>query len=72
MAADIVELAYADEVSKCQLRNKQGWLTKPSGVMSVEAKPPGTSLLSTINHDGPFCGEVVNRQNVLSWDSMWS
>lgn len=30
-------------------------LTKPSGVTSVEARPPGTSLESTINHDGPSC-----------------
>ena len=29
--------------------------TKPSGVTSVEARPPGTSLLSTIIHEGPFC-----------------
>lgn len=28
--------------------------TKPSGVTSVEAKPPGVSLLSTINQEGPF------------------
>jgi hypothetical protein len=27
--------------------------TKPSGVMSVEARPPGVSLESTIIHEGP-------------------
>jgi hypothetical protein len=28
-------------------------LTKPSGVTSVEARPPGFSLASMIIHDGP-------------------
>ena len=32
-------------------------LTKPSGVISVDARPPGVSLLSTINHDGLFCDD---------------
>lgn len=31
-----------------------GFLTKPSGVTSVEARPPAFSLESKINHDGPF------------------
>ena len=28
-------------------------LTKPSGVISVEASPPGVSFESMIIHDGP-------------------
>jgi hypothetical protein len=32
-----------------------GALTKPSGVTSVEARPPGVSLESMISHDGLFC-----------------
>jgi len=28
--------------------------TKPSGVISVLASPPGVSLLSTMSHEGPF------------------
>ena len=31
----------------------QDVLTKPSGVTSVEARPPGISLESTISHEGP-------------------
>jgi hypothetical protein len=51
VAADIVELSMA--ISAVQLDLTVGWkvLTKPSGVTSVEARPPGTSLESTINHD---------------------
>lgn len=30
-------------------------LTNPSGVTSVEARPPGVSFESTIIHEGPFC-----------------
>lgn len=32
--------------------------TNPSGVTSVEARPPGVSLESIIIHDGPFCNRV--------------
>ena len=53
VAADIVELvssvsyftSYEEQMRK---------LTKPSGVMSVEARPPGVGLLSMINHDASF------------------
>ena len=51
MAADVVELGWSVSVSS-QLT--VGRLTKPSGVVSVEARPPGVSLASTINHEGPF------------------
>ena len=53
MAADVVELEGVSNVGSMAALAR---LTKPSGVMSVEARPPGTSLLSTIIHDGPFCG----------------
>ena len=29
--------------------------TKPSGVTSVDAKPPGVSFVSMIIHEGPSC-----------------
>lgn len=34
---------------------KEKLLTNPSGVMSVEARPPGVSFESTIIHEDPFC-----------------
>ena len=37
---------------------RRGELTKPSGVVSVEARPPGVSLESTISHEGPSWGRV--------------
>jgi hypothetical protein len=50
MAADIVELIMISHWSM--------WifpiLTKPSFVTSVEARPPGISLESTMSHEGPF------------------
>ena len=53
MAADVVEL-----VLQCYPVFLLNWLvrellTKPSGVTSVEARPPGVVLQSTIIHDGP-------------------
>lgn len=52
MSTNVVELA-----GSCQLGGGRGEgagrLTKPSGVTSVEARPPGVSLESIINHDGP-------------------
>jgi hypothetical protein len=51
MAANIVEL-WTSVVVASQLA--AGRLTKPSGVVSVEAKPPGVSFESTISHEGPF------------------
>jgi len=39
-------------------------LTKPSGVTSVEARPPAFSLESMIIHEGPFYRElVIQMQN---------
>jgi len=35
-------------------RTTRKQLTKPSGVTSVEARPPGVSLESIINQEGPF------------------
>jgi hypothetical protein len=54
VAADIVELEQSTR-DRGRLQKKSRGLTKPSGVMSVDARPPATSLLSTINHDGPSC-----------------
>jgi hypothetical protein len=51
MAADIVELSMAVSAAQLTLTIARMVLTKPSGVTSVEARPPGTSLESTINHD---------------------
>jgi hypothetical protein len=51
VATDIVELSMA--VSAAQLHSSVcvKLLTKPSGVTSVEARPPGMSFESTINQD---------------------
>ena len=55
VAADVVELEEGGRVRSVLCRwGGWGGLTKPSGVMSVEARPPGMSLLSTIIHDGSF------------------
>jgi hypothetical protein len=51
MAADVVELRTLAFVWS-QL--SVDILTKPSGVQSVEARPPGVSFESTIIHEGPF------------------
>lgn len=51
VAADIVELGK----SARSLQLKTGRLTNPSGVTSVEARPPGVSLESIIIHEGPSC-----------------
>jgi hypothetical protein len=52
MAAHVVELEVQSELAGAfHLRREV--LTKPSGVTSVEARPPGVSLESTINHEGP-------------------
>lgn len=57
MPADIIELgACQSRVSgTAGLYELVNRLTKPSGVMSVEASPPGVSLESMIIHDGPSC-----------------
>ena len=52
VAANIVELIAN------QLGAREGGResrTKPSGVISVDANPPGVSFESIIIHDGPFC-----------------
>jgi len=51
MAANIVELLKYQRVT-CEPVIEAH--TKPSLVTSVEARPPGISLASTINHEGPF------------------
>lgn len=54
VATDIVKLSgaldpeFAEPVTSTLL-------TKPSGVVSVEARPPGISFESTIIHEGPSC-----------------
>ena len=39
-------------------------LTNPSGVVSVDASPPGISLQSTIIHDGPSWTALASQQSV--------
>jgi hypothetical protein len=51
VAADIVELSMAVSAAQLRLEVCVKLLTKPSGVTSVEARPPGISLESTINQD---------------------
>lgn len=51
MAANIVELGKLAH----NLQLRIGRLTNPSGVTSVEARPPGVSFESIIIHDGPSC-----------------
>jgi hypothetical protein len=52
MATNIVELR-AGSVRLLSSQLERGRLTKPSGVTSVEARPPGVSFESMIIHDGP-------------------
>lgn len=52
MATNIVELR-AKELDSFTSQLEGGRLTKPSGVTSVEASPPGVSFESMIIHDGP-------------------
>lgn len=52
MAADVVELRESG-------KGTGGWdcrgqRTNPSGVTSVEARPPGTSFASTSSHEASF------------------
>ena len=55
MTADIIELWHISwDFARAQLGRYK--LTKPSGVISVDARPPGVSLESTIIQDGPSCG----------------
>lgn len=54
MAADVVELGVRLVLSS----QDDPRLTKPSGVASVEARPPGVSLESMIIHEGPSCFAV--------------
>jgi hypothetical protein len=51
MATDVVKLGWSVFVSS---QFAAGRLTKPSGVVSVDARPPGVSFESTISHEGPF------------------
>lgn len=56
MAADIVELEREQvRYGVCRERMKQRKRrTKPSGVVSVPARPPALSEESAISHEGPF------------------
>jgi hypothetical protein len=59
MAADVVELWLMRWRAANWAREE---LTKPSGVTSVEAKPPGVSFESTISHEGPsWAGQRLPR-----------
>ena len=64
MATDIVKLEW--EVSVGALTECDGSRTKPSGVTSVEARPPGVSLESMIIHDGPsYNGVKTSSDNAI-------
>lgn len=53
MTANIIQLC--DKSAGSQVQNSAAAaLTKPSFVTSVDARPPGVSLESMINHDGPL------------------
>ena len=54
VSANIVELITGQRVVARSTWCYMGH-TKPSGVTSVDAKPPGVSLESMIIHDGPPC-----------------
>lgn len=62
MTTNIVELLFSfigfgqrERLSRRLKANRSGGsLTKPSGVTSVEASPPGFSFASSISHEGPF------------------
>lgn len=58
MSTDIVELSACYFCARVEGQLIEGRRTKPSGVISVEAKPPGVSFESMINHDGPSCAYV--------------
>lgn len=51
MTAHIIELICW--LGDFKHRKKQDWLTNPSAVTSVEARPPGVAFESMISHDGP-------------------
>ena len=51
MASHVVQLRFASVVVERSPVKRVH--TKPSGVTSVEARPPGVSLQSMIFHDGP-------------------
>lgn len=56
VTTNIVELRWKGYVSlDRQEMVSYGERTKPSGVVSVEARPPGVALESMIIHDGPSC-----------------
>lgn len=59
VATDIVELEKIQVSTKFSNKIYQQQLTKPSGVVSVLARPPALSEESTISHEGPFC---IHRQ----------
>jgi len=74
MATDIVELGGG----LAWVNSRQEQLTKPSGVTSVEARPPGVSLESTIIHEGPSCQWLASRlprctamANIQSGSDVW-
>ena len=55
VATDIVKLHATLALTAPNVHFLKPTLTNPSGVTSVEAKPPGVSFESTIIHDGPSC-----------------
>ncbi len=64
MAADIVELRARSGFKKS--RGVEQWRTKPSAVVSVEARPPAVSLQSIIIHDGPSFALISH-----AWEVWW-
>lgn len=54
VTTDIVKLLFSQFLFSLSFHLIRSERTKPSGVTSVEARPPGVSLESTINHEGLF------------------
>lgn len=53
MSSNVEQLEILIHVKKEEQREAEE-LTKPSGVTSVDARPPGVVLESTMSHDAPF------------------
>lgn len=50
VSTDIIQLAMVSRGEQLTINR----LTKPSGVVSVDARPPGVSFESTMTHDLEF------------------
>jgi hypothetical protein len=61
VATDIVELKNRKLATSFSVESERRQLTKPSGVVSVPARPPALFEESTISHEGPFCKHRQSR-----------